>query len=82
MSGTKAARRVVCLRETRTSCTCGTERETKVAMTVMRASVARLSKGMKGREMKDMLGWQEEKTLNCSGDDKFVKVRKVAEKPW
>lgn len=82
-SGTKAARRVVCLRVTRASFTCGTERETKVVMMVsIRASVGMSSKEMKGREIEDTSGWRLERNLDCVGDEKFVKVRKVAEKPW
>lgn len=48
----------------------------------MRASVGRSSNGTKGREIDDMSGWRDARKLDCLGDEKFVKVRKVAEKPW
>lgn len=82
-SGTKATRRVVFLRETRASRTCGTERENKVAVMVPKlASVGMSSRGMKGRETQDILGWRVARKLDCVGVEKFVKVKKVAEKPW
>lgn len=82
-SGTNAARRVLCLRETRASRTCGTERANKVArMVTIWASVGMSSKGMNGRKTVDMLGWRAASKLDCVGEEKFVKVRKVAEKPW